>query len=222
VENAFVIPEISYQEAMELSYFGAEVIHPYTMIPAVERDIPILIKNTLNPSAPGTVIKKTITPHKRPITGIASIQNVALINVEGSGMIGTPGIASRVFGALADSGVNVIMISQASSEHSICLVFRENQADRALESLNRELAEQVRTKRIEAFNIREGLEIISIIGENMIGTPGIAGKVFSAVGDCGISILAIAQGSSERSISFVIDKADRSTALNTVHNAFLG
>jgi len=221
VDKAFVIPEISYQEAMELSYFGAEVIHPYTMIPAVEKNIPILIKNTLNPDAPGTVIAQDIASHNRPITGIASIKNVALINVEGSGMIGTPGIASRVFGALADAGINVIMISQASSEHSICLVFREVQSGNALEALNKELSEQVNAKRIENFVIREGLEIISVIGENMIGTPGIAGKIFSALGESGISIQAIAQGSSERNISFVVDKKDSDKALNTVHDAFL-
>jgi aspartokinase/homoserine dehydrogenase 1 len=221
VEKAFVIPEVSYQEAMELSYFGAEVIHPYTMIPAVEKNIPILIKNTLNPSAPGTVISKDIAPHNRPVTGIASIKDIALINVEGSGMIGTPGIASRVFGALAEAGINVIMISQASSEHSICLVFRELQAENALDSLNRELSEQVKTKRIENFVIRRGLEIISVIGENMIGTPGIAGKIFSALGESGISIQAIAQGSSERNISFVVSKEESDKALNTVHDAFL-
>lgn len=221
VEKAFVIPEISYHEAMELSYFGAEVIHPYTMIPAVEKNIPILIKNTLNPSAPGTIIAKDITPHNRPVTGIAAIKNIAVINVEGSGMIGTPGIASRVFGALADAEINVIMISQASSEHSISLVFRALQSERAIEALNRELEEQVKSKRIENFVIREGLEIISVIGDNMIGTPGIAGKIFSALGECGVSIQAIAQGSSERNISFVIKEEDSAKALNTVHDAFL-
>ncbi len=221
VKNAYVIPEISYQEASELSYFGAEVIHPYTMVPAVDRGIPILIKNTLKPAAPGTVIARDITPHERPITGIASINNISLINVEGNGMIGTPGIASKVFGALADAGISVIMISQASSEHSICLVFRSAQAERALETLNRELETELKTKRIERFAIRDDLEIISVIGDNMVGTPGIAGKIFSALGDAGISILAIAQGSSERSISFVIEKKYSEKALNTVHDAFL-
>ncbi|MDC7226185.1 MAG: aspartate kinase [Spirochaetales bacterium] len=221
VNKAYVIPEISYQEAMELSYFGAEVIHPYTMIPAVDRDIPILIKNTLNPSAPGTIIARNIKGHDNPITGIASIKDVALINVEGSGMIGTPGIASKVFGALAESGINVIMISQASSEHSISFVFRKIQAERALDALNRELGGEVESKRIEKFVIREDLEIISAIGDNMVGTPGIAGRIFSALGDAGISILSIAQGSSERSVSFVIEKKHRDKALNTVHDAFL-
>ena len=220
VKNAYVIPEISYQEAMELSYFGAEVIHPYTMIPAVDRDIPILIKNTLNPSAPGTVIARNISRHSNPITGIASIKNTALINIEGNGMIGTPGIASKVFGALADSAINVIMISQASSEHSISLVFRSVQVDRALEALNRELSVELKSKRIEKFVIREDLEIISAIGDNMVGTPGIAGRIFSALGEAGISILSIAQGSSERSISFVIEKKHSDKALNTVHDAF--
>ena len=221
VEAAYVVPEITYQEAMELSFFGAEVIHPYTMIPAVDRDIPIVIKNTLNPSAPGTVIAREITPHNKTVTGIASIKDIALINVEGNGMLGTPGIACKVFGALAEYGINVIMISQASSEHSISLVFREIQAERALEALNKALGEELKTKRIEKFVIRKDLEIISVIGENMVGTPGIAGRIFSALGDAGISILSIAQGSSERSISFVIDKKHRDKALNTVHAAAL-
>ena len=221
VASAYVVPEISYQEAMELSYFGAEVIHPYTMIPAVDRDIPILIKNTLNPTAPGTRIARNITPHDKTVTGIASIKDIALINVEGNGMLGTPGIACKVFGALAESGINVIMISQASSEHSISLVFREVQAQRALDALNKSLAEELRTKRIEKFAVRKDLEIISVIGDNMVGTPGIAGRIFSALGEAGISILSIAQGSSERSISFVIEKKHRDKALNTVHDSAL-
>lgn len=221
VKNAYVIPEISYQEAMELSYFGAEVIHPYTMIPAVDREIPILIKNTLNPEAPGTVIARNIKAHNKPITGIASIRDTALINIEGRGMTGTRGIASKVFGALAEAGINVIMISQASSEQSISLVFREIQVEKALTALNHALEEELKSKRIDKFVVKEGLEIISAIGDNMIGKPGIAGKIFSALGDSGISIRSIAQGSNERSISFVIGKEQRELALNTVHDAFL-
>ncbi len=221
VKNAYVIPEISYQEASELSYFGAEVIHPYTMIPALDKDIPIIIKNTMNPPAPGTVIARNIQKHNRPITGIASIKNIALINVEGNGMIGTPGIASKVFGALADAGVNVIMISQASSEHSISLVIREIQAKKALDTLNLELKKELDSKRIEKFFIRDNLEIVSVIGDNMVGTPGIAGRIFSALGNAGINVLSIAQGSSERNISFVIDRNYRDKVLNTVHDEFL-
>ncbi|MDC7126028.1 MAG: aspartate kinase [Spirochaetales bacterium] len=221
VKNAFVIPEITYQEAMELSFFGAEVIHPYTMIPAVDRDIPIIIKNTMNPSAPGTIITREVAPHTRPITGIASIKDIAMINIMGGGMIGTPGIASKVFSALADYGINIIMISQASSEHSICLVFRAIQSERAVEALNNILAEEIKTKRIEKIVVREGLEVLSVIGDNMVGTPGVAGKIFKSLGDEGISVLSIAQGSSERNVSFVIDKEHRDKALNIVHDAFL-
>ncbi len=220
VESAFVVPEMSFQEAMELSYFGARVIHPSTMIPAVRANIPILIKNTLRPEAPGSLISRTSSQGKT-ITGIASIEDVALINVEGSGMIGVRGVASRVFRALADADVNVIMISQASSEHSICLVCREREADAAVASLERELARELESGAVERFQLIRNLEIIAIIGENMRGTPGISGRLFSALGNERINVLAIAQGSSERNISFVVAKSESRRALNTVHRAFL-
>ncbi len=221
VKNAFVQPEINYQEAMELSYFGAKVIHPQTMVPALELNIPIVIKNTLNPDVPGTVISSKIRKHTTTITGIASIEDVALINIEGSGMIGVPGTASRVFTALAASRVNVMMISQASSEHSICLVCRQKEAPRALEALRAELKEELETKKIQKFELIEELEIIAVIGENMRGTPGISGKLFSSLGREKINILAIAQGSSERNISFVIEKKDTPQALTVIHKEFL-
>ncbi len=222
VKDAFVIDEVSYEEAMEMSFFGAEVIHPYTMIPAIEKNIPIRIKNTLNPAVKGTLITRDIKPHGHPITGIASIENVALINVEGSGMLGIPGIASRVFSSLAKSGVNVVMISQASSEHSICIVCREEQAQKAVSGLRAELVREIEARQIENFELIKGLEIVAIIGENMRGTPGISGRLFSALGEKKINVLAIAQGSSERNISFVIENKDREVALNTVHRAFFG
>ena len=220
VEDAFVIPEISLQEAMELSYFGAEVIHPYTMLPAVERDIPLWIKNTLNPGVVGTRISGHPVHHERDITGIASIGHVALINVEGGGMLGIPGIASRVFGALAKAGVNIIMISQASSEHSICICIRESEVERAGRFLREELREELDQRRIDQFEERSGLEIVAVIGGNMRGRPGISGRLFSALGDSGINVLAIAQGSSEMNISFIIDRNDRQHTLNVVHRAF--
>ena len=220
VPQSFVIPEISLQEAMELSYFGAEVIHPYTMLPAVERDIPLWIKNTLNPSARGTRISGHPVPHERAITGLASVGDVALINVEGGGMLGIPGMASRVFGALAKAGVNIIMISQASSEHSICLCIRESQLERAGAFLRDELREELEQRRIDQFKEQPGLEIVAVIGENMRGRPGISGRVFSALGSAGVNVLAIAQGSSEMNISFVIDRADRDLTLGVVHDAF--
>jgi aspartokinase/homoserine dehydrogenase 1 len=206
---------------MELSYFGAEVIHPYTMIPAVENDIPIRIRNTWNPKTPGTLIAREVKRHEREITGIASIDNVSLINVEGGGMLGIPGIASRVFKALAQAKVNVIMISQASSEHSICIVIRDLESDKALAALETELEEEVASRRIQRFELVRDLEIIAIIGENMRGTPGISGKLFSSLGKGGVNVLAIAQGSSERNISFVIEQKESRKALNVVHDAFL-
>ena len=221
VKNAFVIPELSYQEAMELSYFGAEVLHPFTMIPAIEKEIPIRIKNSLKPSLPGTLILNKLISHPHPITGIASIDSIALLNIEGGGMIGIPGIAARIFSALAKETVNIMMISQASSEHSICLVFHEAESEIAINSLHKELSLELETKRVENFELKKSLVMIAIIGENMRGTPGISGKLFSALGREKINVFAIAQGSSERNISFIISKDDEKLALRTIHNAFL-
>jgi len=225
VPGAFVIPGITSEEAMELSYFGAKVIHPYTMVPAVEKNIPLLIKNSLNPSAPGTLIAGSgaITRDgSRPVTGIASIEEISLVNIEGGGMMGIPGFAARIFGALARDGINIIMISQASSEHTICLVFRTAEGERALAALNRELAPELASRRIARFELIGGLATVSVIGENMHGTPGIAGRLFSSLGRAGVNILVIAQGSSERNISFVIEEKDHTKAVRTIHAEFLG
>jgi aspartokinase/homoserine dehydrogenase 1 len=224
VPDAFVIPEISYEEAMELSYFGAKVIHPYTMVPAVEKNIPLLIKNSLNPAAPGTRIAAAASTKRdggRPITGIASIAGISLVNIEGGGMMGIPGFAARTFSALAREGINIIMISQASSEHTICLVFTTAEGERALAALNRELALELETRRIERFELLRELLVVSVIGENMHGTPGMAGRLFSALGKAGVNILVIAQGSSERNISFVIEEKNHALALRTIHAEFL-
>ena len=222
VRDAFVIKELSYEEAMELSFFGAEVIHPSTMRPVMEKDIPIWVKNTLNPAVAGTRIAHGIKRHARPITSIASLKNVAIINVEGSGMRGTLGIASRVFAALAKADVNVIMISQASSEYSICIVVRADQAKRALAGLKAELGRELAARQIENFQLLKDLEIIAVIGENMRGVPGLSGRLFSALGGKKISVLAIAQGSSERNVSFVIESKDAREAVNAIHRAFFG
>jgi aspartokinase/homoserine dehydrogenase 1 len=222
VQGVEVLDEISMEEAMELSYFGAKVIHPSTMVPLLERGIPLRIKNTLRPEVPGTLITQSPKPHNKPITGIASISDVALINIEGSGMIGIPGFASRVFLALSRVKVNVIMISQASSEHSICIVTRKAEARDALKALREELKVEQESRQIKDCELIQDLEIIAVIGENMRGKPGITGKLFNALGEENINVLAIAQGSSERNISFVIESKDRERALNTVHRAFLG
>ncbi|MFP4113101.1 MAG: aspartate kinase [Spirochaetota bacterium] len=222
VADAFVLPEVSYQEAMELSYFGAKVIHPYTMVPAVERGIPLRIKNTLNPEAPGTLIAANTSSQAEWITGIASIENVALVNVEGGGMVGLPGIAGRIFGVLAEAKINIVMISQASSEHSICFVIPEHDANRAARTLETALASELDRKKIQRVAVERDLEIVAVIGENMKGRPGIAGRLFQALGDARINILAIAQGSSEMNISFVVGRAERERTLNAVHGAFFG
>ncbi|MFW5729516.1 MAG: aspartate kinase [Spirochaetota bacterium] len=223
VPDAFVLDEITFQEAMELSYFGAKVIHPYTMIPAVEHGIPVRIRNTFNPQGAGTWIREIRGESgPRVATGIASVENVALINIEGGGMVGMPGVASKVFTALAHAGVNIIMISQASSEHSICVVCRQEQASAALASLRVELASELASKKIQRFELLEDLEIVAVIGERMRGTPGISAQVFGALGKERINVLAIAQGSSEMNISFVVHGADRERTLQVVHQAFFG
>jgi aspartokinase/homoserine dehydrogenase 1 len=220
VPDAFVLPEISYREAMELSYFGAEVIHPYTMGPAVERGIPLWIKNTLQPDTPGTLIASRSSGLNQLITGIASVEGVALINVEGGGMVGYPGIAGRIFSALATARINIIMISQASSEHSICFVVRDSVAAEATRAIERELESEISRKKIEQLAVERDLEIVAVIGENMRGRPGISGRLFGALGDSDINVLAIAQGSSEMNISFVVPRRDREKTLRAVHAAF--
>ncbi len=221
VPDAFVVPEISYEEAMELSYFGARVLHPYTMLPAVEKGIPIRIRNSRNPGAPGTLIgaprHRSGAPAARLITGIASIDGISLINIQGGGMIGVPGIAARVFSALARERINIIMISQASSEHTISLVLRSGEAARALAALDSELAMELTNRRIQALERIDELLIVSVIGENMRGKPGLAGRLFTALGGAGVNILAIAQGSAERNFSIVIGEKDHTLALRAVH-----
>lgn len=221
VKEAFIIPELNYQEAMELSYFGAKTLHPRTMIPAVEGNIPIQICNVNKPGERGTLISSRAADCPYNIRGIASFSGAALLNIEGGGMIGIPGIAARIFGALARAEINIMMISQASSEHSICLVFSQSEADRAVRALTEELDTELNNGSIRKFELLKDLVVTAVIGENMRGTPGISGKVFSSLGRAGVNVLAIAQGSSERNISFVIGKQDQAAALKTIHNTFL-
>ena len=222
VPDAKVIDEISFQEAMELSYFGAEVIHPYTLLPAMEKNIPVFIKNTMNPSAPGTRIAKDVKPKNRPITGIASIDNVSMVTIEGGGMVGMPGIAGRIFSSVANAGANIIMISQASSEHSICLVCREEDSRKAASALKKDLNDALSGGIIRNINLDHNLEIVAVIGENMKGHVGLSGKLFSALGNAGVNILAIAQGSTELNISFVIEGSKKKNAISAIHKSFIG
>ncbi|MBI5754412.1 bifunctional aspartate kinase/homoserine dehydrogenase I [Candidatus Peregrinibacteria bacterium] len=219
VKKAFPIKEISYVEAMEMSHFGAKVIYPPTMVPAMNKNIPIIIKNTLNPGFPGSTISKK-SANDFSIKGISSISDIALLRLQGSGMIGVPGVSKRLFGSLSSKKINIILISQASSEHSICLAVEPKSATHAKETIEAEFEQEIKTKQIDPLIIEKDLSIIAVVGENMRLTPGIAGKVFGALGKNGINISAIAQGSSELNISTVISKIDENKALNAIHDDF--
>lgn len=219
VKKTFSLPNISYQEAMELSHFGAKVIHPPTMQPALNKKIPIRIKNTLNPSFIGSVISDKSTGDY-PIKGISSISNIALLRLQGGGMVGVAGVSNRLFGALAKEKISVILISQASSEHSICFAIEPIATEKAKKVINEEFALEIQAKQIDPIIVEKDLSIIAVVGQNMRHSPGIAGKVFQALGRNGINIVAIAQGSSELNISAVINQKDESKALNAIHDAF--
>ena len=219
VANARVIARLSYQEAIELAYFGAKVIHPQTMTPAIERAIPIRIKNTFNPSAAGSVIAAE-TDARLPVKGITTIEPVALINVEGTGMIGVPGTAQRLFGALREAGVSVILISQGSSEHSICIAVHDHERTLTESAIDRAFAQERSAGLIAATQTISRCAILAVVGDGMAGQSGVAAKVFKTLGDAAINIRAIAQGSSERNISLVIDEEQAKRALNVVHSAF--
>ncbi len=220
VKEAFTMDVLSYEEAMELSHFGAKVIHPPTIEPAMSRNIPIRIKNTLNPAFPGTLVGNFSGGPEYIIKGISSIDHVALIRVQGSGLVGMAGVAQRIFGALAVGSINIILITQASSEHSVCLAVLPKHASKAKRLLQKELQHEISTHRVADIIIEEELSIIAVVGENMRQTPGIAGKVFQALGRSRINISAIAQGSSELNISAVIRRPDKQKALRVIHDAF--
>ncbi len=216
VPGATVIDSLSYNEAMELAYFGAKVIHPKTMAPAVKDGIPIWIRNTFAPQKVGTLI--CAKPDSQlPVKGITSIDRVALINLEGTGMIGVPGTAHRLFGALREEGISVILISQGSSEHSICCAIPQEQAERAAAVVLRAFERELRDGQIQSVDVDPDLAILAVVGDGMAGTPGIAAKVFSSLGTAGVNVRAIAQGASERNISVVVEGRNATRALRAVH-----
>ena len=221
VKNAFSQSELSYQEAMEMSYFGAKVIYPPTMIPAIESQIPIYIKNTFKPESQGTLIHQKSEISKGLIKGIVSIEKTCLINITGNGMIGMKGFSGRLFNALARYEVNVILITQASSEHSISFVVSFDDEKKAKSAIYEEFDFEISSNKIDEPQFDNELSIISVVGENMKKTRGISGKFFSALGKNGINIIAIAQGSSELNISAVIERNELSKALNVVHDSLL-
>ena len=219
VPDARIIDTMSYNEAMELAYFGAKVIHPQTMAPAVEKDIPIRIRNTFAPEKAGTLI--VAAPQSAHVVkGITSIADVALVNLEGAGMIGVPGTAHRLFGALHDAEISVVLISQGSSEHSICFAIPADQATLAERVVRRAFAVELRDGHIQSVEVTADCAIIAIVGDGMAGTHGIAGKLFAALGNVGVNIRAIAQGASERNISAVVDRSDTPKALRAIHSGF--
>jgi aspartokinase/homoserine dehydrogenase 1 len=220
VKKAFSLPELSYTEAMELSFFGAKVIYPPTMIPAFMKKIPIVIRNTFEPEFPGSVIKHDCENSGLAIKGISSINDISIINIEGSGMVGKAGFSGRLFSLLAREQINVILITQSSSEHSITFAIHPSDAARAQHLIGQEFELELLAKKIEAPVFEQGLSVLAIVGENMKQTPGISGKLFHALGRNGINVRAIAQGSSEYNISVVISREDLNKGLNAVHDAF--
>ena len=219
VPDATVIDSLSYNEAMELAYFGAKVIHPQTMAPAVEKRIPIWIRNTFAPEKRGSLISEA--PESiHPVKGITSIDGVALVNVEGAGMIGVPGTAQRLFGALREDGISVILISQGSSEHSICFAIPNAEADRTAQTVRHAFHAELNGGQIQNVDVVRGCSILSVVGDGMAGTPGVSAQVFGSLGAAGVNVRAIAQGSSERNISVVIDERQTTKALRSVHAGF--
>ncbi|MBN8594895.1 MAG: aspartate kinase [Anaerolineae bacterium] len=220
-KRAKVLPYVSYQEVGELAFYGAKVLHPKTVQPVLDRGIPIWVRNTFNPTFPGTLIGAESQPGETVIKAVTSIKKVSLLTVSGKGMIGVPGIAGRTFGATASSGASILMISQSSSEQSFCFLIPSGTADDVRHAIERELADEIARRDIERVDIQEDVGIITAVGAGMRGTIGVAGRVFSQMGSNGINILAIAQGSSECSISFVVKADDLDRAVVTLHDLAL-
>lgn len=220
ISSAYVINELSYVEAMELCNFGAKVVYPPTIYPACHNNIPILIKNTFNPDAPGTIIEQEIKEESKAIKGISSINDTALITVTGLGMVGVIGVNYRIFKALAKNGISVFMVSQASSENSTSIGVRNQDAELACEVLNEEFSKEIEMGEISPVCAEKNLATIAIVGENMKHTPGIAGKLFGTLGRNGISVIACAQGASETNISFVVEEKYLRKSLNVIHDSF--
>ncbi len=219
VKKAFTVPQMSYEEAMELSHFGAKVIFPATMHPAMVNSIPIWIKNTFNPGFEGTVIHAESTNGKL-IKGISSMNGVSLLNIQGSGLLGVVGVSMRLFATLAKERINVILISQASSEHSICIAIESSVAQQAKQAIEKEFIHEIRSEEINEVYTENDLSIVAVVGDGMKHSPGTSGRMFSGLGKNGINVIAIAQGSSERNISAVVRQVDIAKALNALHESF--
>ena len=220
VKQARPVSHISYLEAMELSHFGAKVIYPPTIHPVLEKNIPIHIKNTFNPEDEGTLITRSVENQQRPVTGISHIDNISIISLEGSGMVGIPGFSKRLFESLFLENINVILITQASSEHSICLAVDDKDALKAKQVLDATFEFEIDKHKVDPVKIENDVAIVALVGDNMYHHQGISGKMFSTLGKNNVNIRAIAQGASEKNISVVIAKKDIKKALNTLHERF--
>lgn len=219
VYSAFTIPQLTYSEAMELSHFGAKVIFPATMQPAMRKGIPIYIKNTFAPEHPGTLINND-APSGQLIKGISSMSGISLLNIEGTGLIEVVGLSRRIFGALADAGVNVVLISQASSEHSICVAIKTIEMPLAKEAIEKEFIYEIKNSEMDPVVVVSNMAVVAAVGENMKHNPGASGRMFQALGRNNVNVYAIAQGSSELNISVVVSQSDLQKALNALHEAF--
>ncbi|MBI9044282.1 MAG: aspartate kinase, monofunctional class [Anaerolineaceae bacterium] len=217
VPNARIIPEISYNEVGEMAYFGAKVLHPKTIRPVIEANIPLRVKNTFNPSNPGTLICNQPTIVGEMITAITTIKDLSMITVEGRGMLGVPGIAARTFSAVARTGASVLMISQSSSEQSICFVIPKEDTDQVIRSLEEEMELELMRRDIDSIWAENNIVILTAIGARLRHTPGVSAKVFGALGKAEINVIAVAQGSSKYSISLVIKEEDANEAVRRVH-----
>jgi aspartate kinase len=220
VPDAQTLDEISYAEAAELAYYGAKVLHPKTILPAVERGIPVHILNTFKPEHPGTRIVAQPKGNGRTVKAITAIRGMSLVTVEGRGMLGVPGVAAKVFSAVAHEAISVLMISQSSSEQSICFVIPQPASQRAIDALNRAFELELARRNIDRIWSADDVVIVSVVGAGMREVPGIAGKVFGALGRNGVNILSIAQGSSEHNLSFVVAAGDADAAVRHVHAEF--
>jgi aspartokinase/homoserine dehydrogenase 1 len=220
VRNIRQIPRITYREAMELSHFGAKVIYPPTIQPVLRKNIPILIKNTFAPEDFGTLIESEVAAEKEIVRGITSVDKISVLSLEGSGMVGIPGFSKRLFDALSRARINVILITQSSSEHSICVAIEEKFGARAKEVVDSEFEHEISVGRIEPLRVENELSCLALVGDNMRNHTGVSGKMFAALGSQGINIRAIAQGSSERNISAIIESKDVRKAVNTLHEEF--
>ena len=220
VPDAVCLASMSYAEACELAYFGAKVLHPQTMAPAIRRGLPIRIRNARNPAAPGTLIAATSSPAASPVKGLSLVDQLAVLELAGAGLIGVPGTAERMFAALHAAGVSVTMISQGSSEHSICCVVRAAQAEEARSAVAQAFAEAIATGQVEGVRITPDIAVLAAVGDGMVGTPGVSARLFAGLAQARVNIRAIAQGASERNISVAIAAADATRALRAAHTAF--